>query len=91
MARTKGNPNNVKIKANPKVSVSLSTHTGKVTWLPADGAAKLTKDERNELCRKVIVEANAWGFLPRDPNPDGTHPEENVMAVWKKLFGGTGQ
>lgn len=84
MAATKGSAN-IRRRKFGKVTAVLSLHTGIVTWIPKGGSIHLTKEQRQEACQWLLPEANAWDLLPKDPKPDGTHPEENIMAAWKKL------
>lgn len=88
MAKTKGNPNGRTFRPANGVQLKMTFHSGGVTWLPKDGWSKLDKQQRQKLCEEVLAEANAWGLLPKDVMPGERHPEENIMAVWKKLSGG---
>lgn len=88
MAKTKGNPNVRTFKPAKGVTLKLGLRTGGVSWLPKDGWSKLDKGQRQKLCEDVLAESNAWGLLPKDVMPGQPHPEENIMAVWRKLSGG---
>lgn len=71
-----------------KVTLCLSLPTGELAWVPADGYTQLTKEERQLACKVILDDASANGLLPCQPNSDGTHPEENIIIVWNKLFSG---
>lgn len=87
MAKTHGNPN-VKTYKFGKVQLKLGLHTGEAAWVPKGGAATLDKAQRQRLCEQVLEELNAWDKLPFDVKPGQPHPEEHLMYVWGKLFGG---
>jgi len=86
MAKTTGNPN-VKTFKVGDVTLKLGLHAGGISWWPKDGPKRLNKEQRQELCRKVLPVANAWDLLPAHVTT-GPHPEQNLMAVWHMLFGG---